>query len=205
MIAKPSVLTIGHSRQGVEEFLALLELHAVTAVADVRSVPFSRWTPQFNQDPIKSALRIRGLSYVFLGKELGARTDDPSCYVDGKVQYRRLAATASFQQGLQRVLDGSETQRIALMCAEGEPLDCHRTILIARELVSAGADVAHILLDGTVESHESAMRRLMRLLKMMQPRFLESPDSLMDRVYAEQESRIAYVQNQPTESEGTGP
>lgn len=187
------LLTIGHSTRSAEAFLDLLVRHSVTAIADVRSVPFSRWTPQFNQDALKRTLKQRGISYVFLGKELGARSDDPSCYVAGKVQYRRLAGTELFRAGIARLLEGSKTERIAVMCAEGDPLDCHRTILVARELRAAGADVAHILPDGCLEPHETSIRRLMQRLHLLQPTFLESPEALVERVYAEQEDRIAYV------------
>ncbi|MEZ4503018.1 MAG: DUF488 domain-containing protein [Dehalococcoidia bacterium] len=187
------LLTIGHSTRGLGSFLELLVSYQVTAVADVRSVPFSRWTPQFNQEGLRAALKQRGIAYVFLGTELGARSDDPSSYVEGRVQYRRLAESKIFQQGIKRLLEGSETQRIAVMCAEGEPLDCHRTILVARELDSAGADVAHILPDGSLEPHQASIRRLMKRLRLLQPAFFESPQGLEDRAYAEQERRIAYV------------
>lgn len=188
-----TVLTIGHSTRPLDVFLDLLVQHGVTAVADVRSVPYSRWQPQFNQEPLRSALGQREISYVFLGKELGARSEDRSCYVDGRVQYRRLAATDAFKEGLARVIDGSGKEHIALMCAEGEPLDCHRTILITRELAAAGVDVLHVLPNGTLERHADAMRRLLSKLKLLQQGFFESPEQLIERAYAEQEERIAYV------------
>jgi uncharacterized protein (DUF488 family) len=124
--------------------------------------------------------------------------------VDGKVQYRRLAETALFRSGIERLLDGSKTEHIAVMCAEGEPLDCHRTILIARELVAAGAEVAHILADGSLEAHDDTIRRLMGRLRLLQPALLESPEDLVERAYAEQERRIAYVRNQGAAETGTG-
>lgn len=190
-----ALLTVGHSTRSVEEFTALLAEHRVTAIADVRSTPSSRWTPQFNQESLRAALKGSGISYVFLGKELGARSDDPTCYVDDKVQYRRLAATPPFRAGVERLIEGSTRERIAIMCAEGEPLDCHRTILVARELVAAGAEVAHILPDGSLEPHAATIRRLMGRLNMLQPAFFESAEDLEDRVYAAQEDRIAYVRN----------
>lgn len=188
-----TVLTIGHSTRPLDVFLDLLVQHGVTAVADVRSVPYSRWQPQFNQGPLRSALAKRNISYVFLGKELGARSEDRSCYVDGRVQYRRLAATDAFKQGLARVIDGSRKERIALMCAEAEPLDCHRTILVTREIVAAGIAVLHVLPNGTLERHADAMRRLLSRLRLLQQGFFESPEQLIERAYAEQEERIAYV------------
>jgi len=189
----PSVLTIGHSTRPLEEFLDLLLRHGVTAVADVRSVPFSRWQPQFNQDSLKRALAQRKIAYVFLGEELGARSGDPNCYVDGRVQYRLLAATDAFRLGLTRIIDGSSKERLALMCYEGDPLQCHRTILVARELVTCGLEVQHILPDGSLEPHLEMMRRLLVKLRLLQQGFFDSPESLIERAYAAQEKRIAYM------------
>lgn len=195
------ILTVGHSTRSIEELIALLRQNGVTAIADVRSTPFSRWTPQFNREALQKALKAADISYVFLGAELGARSDDPSCYVADKVQYRRLAATAKFQAGIDRLAEGRHRERIAVLCAEGEPLDCHRTILVARELIAAGATVSHILPDGSLEPHDATMRRLMQRLHMLQPALLESPEDLLDRVYAEQESRIAYVRSRGTDDD----
>jgi uncharacterized protein (DUF488 family) len=89
------VLTIGHSTHPIETFLGLLHQHGVTAVADVRSAPYSRFNPQFNKDALEHDLKEHGIRYVFLGRELGARSDDPSCYDKGRVQYGRLARTCS--------------------------------------------------------------------------------------------------------------
>ena len=158
------IYTVGHSTQPFERFLGLLKKHGVTAVADVRSAPYSRFNPQFNREDFRSALKANGIRYVFLGKELGARSDDECCYIDGKVQYKLLAKTPLFQSGISRAIEGAETHKIALMCAEKDPLDCHRTILVARELVSRGAKVTHILQDGSTESHQAAISRLITKL-----------------------------------------
>jgi len=91
-----TVLTIGHSTHSASSFLSLLRRHGITAVADVRSVPISRFTPQFNRDTVERSLHDAGIKYVFLGNELGARTKEATCYVDGRVQYSRLAQTPEF-------------------------------------------------------------------------------------------------------------
>lgn len=127
----PNVLTIGHSNHPIERFIGLLKQDGVTAVADVRSAPFSRHNPQFNKDSLQQSLSEAGIAYIFLGKELGARSNDRSCYEDGRVQYERLARTDLFLDGIERVRKGAEQYRIALMCAEKEPLECHRTLLVA--------------------------------------------------------------------------
>ena len=97
-----SIFTIGHSTHSAEAFLTLLLQHGVEAVADVRSSPFSRFNPQFNREALEAFLKENGIRYAFLGKELGARSEDRSCYIDGRVQYGRLAQTALFQSGLDR-------------------------------------------------------------------------------------------------------
>src|SRR6266496_4132642 len=83
---EPTVLTIGHSSHPIERFVALLRQHGVTAVADVRSAPYSRHQPQFNKDLLQRSLKDAGIAYIFLGKELGARSEDRSCYENGRVQ-----------------------------------------------------------------------------------------------------------------------
>jgi uncharacterized protein (DUF488 family) len=157
--------TVGHSNHPIDKFLDLLTGNGISAVADVRSQPFSRRFPQFNKERLAASLSERGIAYVFLGKELGARSDDESCYEDGRVQYPRLAATPLFKQGIARVLTGAEKFRVALMCAEKEPLDCHRTLLVSRALEQRGASIAHILADGSVETQAQTMTRLTRITK----------------------------------------
>ena len=155
------VYTIGHSNHSIDRFLGLLERGGINAIADVRSVPFSRRMPHFSRPALKEALKAAGIAYVFLGDELGARPQDRSCYRDGTADYELIARTDLFQRGLDRVIAGAHGYRIALMCAEKEPLDCHRTILVARHLKQRGVDIRHILFDGRIEPHETTERRLL--------------------------------------------
>lgn len=155
-----TIYTVGHSNHPFQKFVGLLTANGITAIADVRSQPFSRRNPQFNKDRLAADLAQHGIAYVFLGKELGARSEDPACYEGGKVQYSRLAATAAFRTGVDRVLSGAEKYRIALMCAEKEPLDCHRTLLVSCALEKRGASIAHILSDASVEPQDETMSRL---------------------------------------------
>src|SRR5450432_3803767 len=143
---RQTVYTIGHSNHPPEHFISLLALHGITSVCDVRSKPYSRFNPQFNHDALRKILPEAGVEYLFLGKELGARSGDPSCYENGRVRYGLLARTELFQQGLARVQDViSKAFRVALLCAEKEPIECHRTILVARHLTALGIDAQHIL------------------------------------------------------------
>ena len=190
------VYTIGHSTHTHEQFLGLLRQHAITAVAAVRSSPYSRYNPQFNRENLQNALSEAGIAYRFLGEELGARSDDPTCYEDGKVRYDRLAETAAFQRGLQRVRSGMKEHRIALMCAEKEPLECHRTILVSRHLAAQGIDVQHIHMDGTLESHSDAIERLSREFDMPEEDLFRTHEDILVDAYRLQERRIAYDRGQ---------
>ena len=187
------VFTIGHSTHSAEAFLALLRQHQVEAVADVRSSPFSRFNPQFNREALEQFLKTNGIRYVFLGKELGARSDDRSCYLDGRVQYSRLAQTPLFQSGLDRVLQGAARYRVTLMCAEKEPLECHRTLLVAKALAEGGQLVIHIHADGHLETHEAAMERLLDVTGLSKEDLFRSRQELLAEALARQEKQIAYV------------
>lgn len=188
-----SIFTVGHSTHPFELFLSLIRKHGVTAVADVRSRPFSRFSPQFNRDALDPQLRENGIRYVFLGRELGARSDDPACYEKGRVRYDRLAQTEVFRQGLDRVMAGAREHRIALMCAEKEPLECHRTLLVARALHDRGVDVSHILAGGSLEAHAGAMRRLHGVTGVPLTDLFRTPAELLAEALARQEERVAYV------------
>jgi uncharacterized protein (DUF488 family) len=187
------ILTIGHSTHTLEHFIALLKQHGVTAVADVRSAPYSRFNPHFNKAELERSLKAEGIRYVFLGRELGARSDDPSCYEKGRVQYARLARTEAFRQGIERLLRGAAEHRIACMCAEREPLECHRTLLVARALVDEGAEVAHIHADGRLEPHAAAMDRLLDLTGLPREDLFRSRADLVAEALARQEEKVAYV------------
>jgi len=188
------VLTIGHSTHALEAFVALLQRHDVTAVADVRSAPYSRFNPQFNREPLAEALDSEAIRYVFLGNALGGRSDDPACYEDGRILYDRVAATMSFRSGLARVVQGTAKYRIALMCAEKEPLHCHRTLLVARALDEQGVDVAHIHADGALETHRAAMDRLLDIHRLSREGDLSGTrEELIDTAIAQQARRVAHT------------
>ncbi len=187
-----TVFTIGHSTHPQSRFLDLLKLHDITAVCDVRSQPYSRTNPQFNREDLKKVLRESGIAYVFLGKELGARSQDATCYDGGKIQYDRLARTDLFKRGLDRIHEGVQRYRIALMCAEKEPLECHRTILVARHLQAPGLAIVHIHADGVLERHDEALSRLINSLNLPDHDMFRSHEDVIADAYRLQEGRIAY-------------
>ena len=173
----------------------LLKQHEIDVVADVRSSPFSRFNPQFNKDDLAQTLKQSGIKYAFFGNELGARADDPSCYVEGKVQYSRLAARDVFRHAISRLIKGAADHRIALMCAEKEPLDCHRTILVSQALVKAGCEVNHIHSDGSLEPQDAALERLLDLTGVPKSDLFQTKDELLQEALKRQESRIAYQES----------
>ncbi|MFO1429169.1 MAG: DUF488 domain-containing protein [Candidatus Competibacteraceae bacterium] len=120
--------TIGHSNHEITAFIGLLQQHGITALGDVRSHPYSRYVPHYSREPLKATLANAGIAYVFLGKQLGARSDNPACYNKGRVQYDRLAQEESFSEGIMRVMHGMNRHCIALMCAEKDPIACHRAM-----------------------------------------------------------------------------
>jgi uncharacterized protein (DUF488 family) len=205
------LFTIGHSNYKIETFISLLQKHGITALADVRSHPYSRFLPHFNRVALKEALEREGIRYVFLGQELGARPQNPECYVDGKALYERIAATDAFHQGIQRVLKGVNQYKISLMCAESDPLTCHRAILICQHLRLFDLQINHILKNGDLESHHHLEERMLiehGLTEFVETfekpiqlsLFAQSNSSLLTRekglekAYQLQGNKIAYVE-----------
>ncbi len=190
------VFTIGHSTHSIENFLGLLLRHGITVICDVRSSPYSRFNPHFNKDALSKSLRDHGIKYVFLGKELGARSSDPSCYCDGRVQYDALARTELFRSGIERVRVGVERgYKMALMCAEKDPLDCHRTVLVSRNLEYEGFNIFHIMSDGSLETQAEATARLVKQFKLNQDDLFLSPQDVIDKAFRKQEEKIAYTED----------
>ena len=137
------LLTIGHSNLAADRFLGLLKEAGVTAVADVRSVPFSRWCPWFSGKALAQRLAGEAIAYIALGDALGGRPRDPRLYRDGVADYEAMGASEEFAAGLQRVVDETAHHRVCLLCAEREPLDCHRCLLVGRALAARGLALGH--------------------------------------------------------------
>ncbi len=186
------IFTIGHSTHPIEVFIALLHRHGITAVGDVRSHPYSRYVPQYSREPLKAALIRVGIEYIFLGRELGARSENPACYKQGKVQYDCLAKQPQFAEGIRRISEGMQRYRIALMCAEKDPLECHRALLVARTLHEAGLKVTHIHGNGSLEGHGTLESRLLSLFKLPEGDMFKQRDEFVSEAYEIQSERVAY-------------
>jgi uncharacterized protein (DUF488 family) len=191
------VFTIGHSNLEFEVFVKLLRQYGIKAVADVRSTPYSQFTSQFNRDILHHSLRKHGVAYVFLGTELGARRSERECYIEGRADYSLIAQTEAFKQGIDRVVTGARRLSLALMCAEKDPIDCHRCILVSPHLRQRGLLVRHILQDGTVEEHEHCEKRLLRSFDLADSELFLSPEQILAEAYSKQAIRIAYQEDAP--------
>ena len=179
------VWTIGHSNHPWLEFVALLRRTGITALADVRSTPRSRFA-QFNARPMKERLESIGIEYLYLGETLGGRpatSDTPD--------YEAMARDPEFSAGLAEVESIAERARVALMCSEHEPLTCHRCLLIGRRLTERGGSVEHILRDGVVERHEDTERRLLNLTQRKTNDLFVAPE---DRLVAAYRAQAATLQ-----------
>ena len=195
------IFTIGHSNHSLEAFITLLQQHGITALADVRSAPFSRFNPQFNKTSLEQEIKLHGIRYVFLGRELGARPKDSSLYENGQVQFERLKDTTLFREGIERVIQGTKQYNVALMCAEKDPLQCHRFLLVACAFEKLDIPIAHILATGEIEPHEATLARLPGAADERQDDLFDSKKEL---ALSSQEKRIAYVEEntQPIKKRG---
>jgi uncharacterized protein (DUF488 family) len=151
MMASLVVWTVGHSTHPVDVLVELLRGQRIEALADVRSAPYSRHNPQFRKEKLRGSVEQAGLRYVWLGAELGGRPPEPELYdAKGHARYDLVAETERFQTGLERLLTGAATYRVAIMCSEEDPARCHRRLLVTRALVARGVEVRHLRGDGSV-------------------------------------------------------
>jgi len=145
------IYTIGHSNHSQKEFLYLLEVHGINCVVDVRSIPASKYSPQFNRNALEGFLRNHDIDYQSFGKEFGARRLD-SIGEDGQVDFDKVVHTILFQEGVEKLLSLLSQKNVALMCSEADPLECHRFALLARYFHEHGFEVYHILKDANIAS-----------------------------------------------------
>lgn len=165
------IKTIGHSTHTLERFLRLVLDAGCSVLVDLRSSPYSRYSPQFNQKNLKAALLQSGIQYLYMGDCLGGKPLSPAMYdAEGHVLYSAIADSPAFKAGLERLERGAEEHRVVVMCSEEDPADCHRHLLVGRVLVSDGHRVVHLRGDGTSESYEDVeLRRAPAQLNLLDP------------------------------------
>ena len=186
------LFSIGHSNIAAERFLALLRDVGVDTIADVRSTPLSRRFPWFSGKNLAATLTQHGITYLAYGDTLGGRPRDTALYRDGVADYEAMARQPDFQIGLDRLLADAARSRVCLMCAEREPLDCHRCLLVARSLGERGLTIGHILHDGTVEPHAATEQRLLALIGASDDLFVTGQDERLAAAYRRRARAVAY-------------
>jgi uncharacterized protein (DUF488 family) len=186
------LFSIGHSNIAAERFIGLLRHAGVNAIADVRSTPFSRRFPWFSGKTLAATLAHHGMTYLAYGDALGGRPHDAALYRDGVADYEAMAQRPEFQIGLDRLLADAARARVCLMCAEREPLDCHRCLLVARSLAARGLTIGHILHDGTVEPHAATEQRLLALTGASDDLFVTGQDERLAAAYRRRARAVAY-------------
>lgn len=173
------IYTIGHSTHPPEEFVSLLKKYKINTLIDVRTTPASSYTPQFNKDVLEEYLAKFKIRYMHFGVEFGARQADESLLdAKGIVDFELVQKTYNFQSGLERVDIGvSKGYIIALMCAEADPLECHRFSMVSPPVQEIGINVIHILKDGSSVTHTELEKQLLKKYekKLPQPTLFE-PD-----------------------------
>jgi uncharacterized protein (DUF488 family) len=198
------ILTIGHSTLSYERFLSLLHQAGVSAVADVRTVPYSRHFPHYNRDVLRDELRRDEIAYVYLGEELGGRPRDRRFFRDGVADYEKMARTDLFSKGLDRVVDGAKKYRIAMMCSEHNPFDCHRCLLVGRALRERGVTVRHIMSNGQIVEQKEIEAKLMDLSGKNNDDLFEPMEKRLAAAYLDRASKVAFAErNEDAETAAT--
>lgn len=197
MVLGHQLFTIGHSNLDGRAFCETLRKFEVTLLIDVRSRPQSHRFPQFNQLELEQSLRETGIRYLFLGEELGGRPDDAKAYrEDGLIDYRARRKARGFQLGIERVLRELDQNTVALMCAEEDPLTCHRFLMICPELVALGVEPRHIRKDGMIETQQAAEDRLLEAHHFSdvtsQSLFLADRTCALEDAYVAQAEKCAF-------------
>lgn len=176
-----SIFTIGHSNHELQKLIDLLKSNEIEVLVDIRSNPYSKFAPQFNKDDFKKAIQATGIKYLFLGKELGGKPEDPEFYdPDGFVLYSRLAESPPFLGGIERLMNGIRNYRVVLMCSEENPAHCHRRLLIGRVLSEEGLQVQHIRGDGRLQSEDEVALEVDQIRKDNAQQSLFDPKEVPD-------------------------
>ncbi len=163
------IRTVGYGNRSVSEVMELVRKHGAEWIVDVRTSPYSKFSPGFSRDALESTARKEGFKYLFLGAELGGRPDDPTCYMDGKIDYEKARTRPAFVEGLGRLKVAAEKGiSVCLLCSELRPQECHRAKLIGVSLTAMGILVEHIDEAGAIKGQ----REVMSLLEGPQLAFL---------------------------------
>lgn len=195
------IFTIGYGNRSLEEFISLLQKHDIHFLIDIRSHPYSRFKPEFSRESLEERLKLYHIRYVFLGDKLGGRPDDEACYTNGRVDYEKCRKQPWYREGIARLQTAwKKNLRVAIMCSEAKPEECHRSKLVGASLAEESISVAHIDEKGALITQDEAIQRLTRG-QLCLPDFLEShPKSQVSRKRRERYSAPGTEANEQYEA-----
>ena len=158
------IYTIGYGARDGDAFINTLQNYQIDYLIDVRSRPYSSYKPEFSRRPLEEALTANNIRYVFMGDSLGGQPDDPACYdAGGKVDYDLCSSRPIYLAAIERLQKAQKQQlRVALMCSEGKPENCHRAKLIGETLTKQGVEVLHIDEKDNLIPHTQVMLRVIK-------------------------------------------
>lgn len=190
------IYTIGHSTHTLDHFMELLSMHQINFILDVRSVPYSKYCPQYNREAIAAELKGRNINYAFMGKYFGARQTDLNLYTaDGYVDFEAVRESKVFNIGLENVEKGMSHYNIALMWAEKKPMDCHRAILVGHAFWLKGHDVCHILSDGKFQTQEDINKDVLHMYFPNNSISGDEKDCYLTEAYKLHNKKVGYYIN----------
>jgi uncharacterized protein (DUF488 family) len=187
------IYTIGSSIHSIYDFISLLKRHNINAVADVRSIPYSQHTPQFNKDVLTNSLKSSSVYYLDFCKEFGARRDEAEVYTNNRVYFRKVIKLPIFLSGIERINTGIlKGYTIALLCTEKNPLDCHRFSLVSRALSNKLAvNIDHILFNGELLNHHDLEKKMLHDLGLENDLF-DDYKTRLEKAYENVGNKISY-------------
>ena len=186
------IWTIGHSNRTLDAFISLLIQNNIQAIADVRSVPFSKYANQFNQYELSNELDKHGIKYSFLGDQLGGRSKSQMDFEDNQIQYSRLRKKETYLAGLERIKKVVPSMKVALLCTEKDPIKCHRFVLVSMDLISHGLNVNHIYELNDIRSHHEVLEKLVEENTPSQHSLFNDIPTI-EEILLKQEKKIAYT------------
>lgn len=194
-----TLYTIGYSGFSIETFISTLKQHKINAIIDVRSLPYSKYYSDYNRDPLEKRLKRDGIFYRNYSVQFGARQEDISYYAkEGYLDFEKFSKSPQFLSGMNKICASMEHGYVfALMCAEKKPIDCHRTILVARAFYNKGYQVIHICPDSSELTQDDINFQLLELYypNRNQVTFLgenEDDETLLEKAYEKRNAEIGY-------------